>query len=126
MNMIGDFSSYTPWYVISSAKETYASFNLSSDCFKSFPSGHTNSAGCCYALLALPDLFEKFNNKKSKTILYISTVLYTALVGIYRIRVGAHFMSDVTIGGTLAYVSCQISRFIFITRKQKGVIQYEN
>ena len=35
-------------------------------------------------------------------------------------------MSDVTIGGTLAYVSCQISRFIFITRKQKGVMQYEN
>ena len=126
MNYIGDFSGYTPWYVISSAKETYGDVALSSDWFKSFPSGHTVSAGCCYVLLAIPDLFEKYNNKKSRVLFYIITVLYTGLVGFYRIRVGAHFMSDVTVGGTLAYIGAQLSRYIFITRKQKGVMQYEN
>ena len=120
MNLIGDFSGYTPWYVISSAKETYGDIALSSDWFKSFPSGHTVSAGCCYVLLSIPDLFEKYNNKKSRILVYVITIAYTALVGIYRIRVGAHFMSDVTIGGTLAYVCAQIGRHIFVLRNKKA------
>ena len=120
MNLIGDFSGYTPWYVISSAKETYGDIALSSDWFKSFPSGHTVSAGCCYVLLAVPDLFEKYNNKKSRVLFYVITIAYTALVGIYRIRVGAHFMSDVTIGGTLAYICAQIGRHIFVLRNKKA------
>ena len=119
MNLINDFSGFTPWYVVSSAKEEFASYNLISDSFKSFPSGHTFSAGCCYVLLAVPDIFEKYNKKKYRILSYVITVAYTALVGIYRIRVGAHFMSDVTVGGTMAYVACQVSRHIFTLKKEE-------
>lgn len=118
MNELGDFSGYTPWYVISSSKETFGDLTIS-DSFKSFPSGHTFSAGCCYFLLALPDLFEKFDNKKSRVLIYVFTVLYTGLVGFYRIRVGAHYMSDVTIGGTMAYMAAQGGRHMFTLKKKK-------
>ena len=117
MNELGDFTGYTPWYVISSAKETFGELTIS-DSFKSFPSGHTFSAGCCYVLLAVPDIFEKYNTKKYRVMSYVITVCYTGLVGLYRIRVGAHYLSDVTIGGTMAYVAAQVARYLFVTRKQ--------
>ena len=123
MNEIGDFTGYTPWYVISDAKNVYGDLVSTSDAFKSFPSGHTFSAGCCYVLLAVPDIFEKFNSKKYRILSYVITVCYTGLVGLYRIRVGAHYLSDVTIGGTIAYVAAQASRYIFITRKNKLLTQ---
>lgn len=121
MNELGDFGGYTAWYIISSAKETYGELTIS-DAFKSFPSGHTFSAGCCYVLLAVPDIFEKYNTKKYRIMSYIITVCYTGLVGLYRIRVGAHYLSDVTIGGTMAYVASQVARYIFVTRKNKKLI----
>ena len=123
MNEIGDFTGYAPWYVISDAKNVYGDLVSTSDAFKSFPSGHTFSAGCCYVLLAVPDIFEKFNSKKYRILSYVITVCYTGLVGLYRIRVGAHYLSDVTIGGTIAYVAAQASRYIFITRKNKLLTQ---
>lgn len=118
MNELGDFSGYTPWYVISSAKDVFGKDTIS-DAFKSFPSGHTFSAGCCYVLLSVPDIFEKYNSKKYRVLSYVITICYTGLVGLYRIRVGAHYLSDVTIGGTIAYVASQVARYIFVTRKNK-------
>ena len=121
MNEIGDFTGYTPWYVISDAKNIYGDLVSTSDAFKSFPSGHTFSAGCCYVLLAVPDIFEKFNSKKYRILSYVITVCYTGLVGLYRIRVGAHYLSDVTIGGTMAYLAAQVGRYLFVTRKNRLV-----
>ena len=54
------------WYGGKKAKEAVEALYpgvVSSDGFKSFPSGHTFSAGTIYALICLPDVFEKFNNK---------------------------------------------------------------
>lgn len=120
MNELGDFDGYTPWYIISNAKDTYGELTIS-DAFKSFPSGHTSSAGCCYVLLAVPDIFEKFNSKKYRVLSYVITVCYTGLVALYRIRVGAHYLSDVTIGGTMAYLAAQVGRYLFVTRKNRLV-----
>ncbi len=41
MHLIGDYSYYTPWYQISSAREQLSGLGLDGDYFKSFPSGHT-------------------------------------------------------------------------------------
>lgn len=121
MNEIGDFTGYTPWYVISDAKNIYGDLVSTSDAFKSFPSGHTFSAGCCYVLLAVPDIFEKYNTKKFRILSYVITVCYTGLVALYRIRVGAHYLSDVTIGGTMAYLAAQVGKYLFVTRKNRLV-----
>ena len=123
MTLIGnDFSYYTPWYVIGDAKEAVEALYpgvVSSDGFKSFPSGHTFSAGTIYALICLPDVFERFNNKKWRVLWYVIPICYTGIVAIGRIVAGAHFMSDVLIGGTLAYFGAELFRYIFITRKIK-------
>lgn len=119
------FDLYTPWYVINGkrklwdvagANETNTLYNFVSDACKSFPSGHTFSAGMVYTLLALPYLNKKFATKKSRAILWTVTICYTALVAISRIVAGAHYMSDVLVGGSLSFGGAMITREIFICR----------
>ena len=115
---------YTPWYisngqpsqaVLDSFKYTYGV----KDAFKSFPSGHTCSAGTVYALIMIPTLFG-YTGKKEKraatVACWVVPIVYTALVAISRIMVGAHYMSDVTFGGTLAFACMIISWEIFICK----------
>ena len=91
--------------------------DVPSDGFKSFPSGHTYAAGVSYALISLPYVCEKLNNKKGKLLCYLIPVLYTGLVAFYRIRVGAHFFSDVLVGGTLAFVFAELGRYFIFELK---------
>jgi len=121
MNSIGDFSYFTNWYVASNAKELVASmgYNVVNDGFKSFPSGHTFSAGISYVLICMPYLFKKYNTRKWHIIWYIIPICFTGLVGLSRIIVGAHFLSDVLVGGTIAYIAAEIFKYLFIVRKLK-------
>lgn len=79
------------------------------DAFKSFPSGHTCSAGTVYALIMIPDLFQLKHKKGAKIACWTVPIVYTGLIAISRIVVGAHYMSDVLIGGTLAFVCIAIA-----------------
>lgn len=119
----GQVKGYTKWFVINKQpsqdilnifKDTYGV----SDPFKSFPSGHTCSAGTVYALIMIPTLFDfKSKNKKGATLAcWLVPIIYTGLVAVSRIMVGAHYMSDVTFGGTLAFVSCVLMWEIFICK----------
>lgn len=132
MNYLGDFSLYTPWYVmngkrvmtaagvVASTPETKAAVVVASDACKSFPSGHTFSAGLVYTLLALPYLSERCNRRGVKLGLWLGTVAYTGIVAISRIVAGAHFMSDVLVGGTIPFVLTILLREIFF-RRFRGV-----
>lgn len=113
---------YTPWYIangqpdegiINSFVESYPG---ASDAFKSFPSGHTCAAGMSYALIMLPDVVDFKHKKAGKVACWATPVAITMLVAISRIVVGAHYMSDVTFGGTFAFVSFIIMREIFICK----------
>lgn len=117
----GKVQGYTPWYVINKQpsadvldafKNTYDGVK---DAFKSFPSGHTCAAGMLYSLMLLPSLFE-FKKKGTKVLCWVLPVALTMLVAISRIVCGAHYMSDVTFGGTIAFLSMMLSREIFICR----------
>ena len=119
----GELKGYTQWFVsngqpdeaiLQKFLETYGV----KDAFKSFPSGHTCSAGTLYTLIMIPTLFGfKEKNKKGATLAcWLVPILYTALVAISRIMVGAHYMSDVTFGGTLAFVCSVIMWEIFICK----------
>lgn len=86
-----------------------------SDAFKSFPSGHTCAAGMTYALIMLPDVLGT-KNKGLRALCWIFPVAFTGLVAISRIVVGAHFFSDVLMGGTIAFVCMMFAREAVIFR----------
>ncbi len=123
-NLIGAglVKGYTPWYIangqpdegiINSFVEAYPG---ASDAFKSFPSGHTCAAGMSYALIMLPDVVDFKHKKAGKIACWVTPIAITMLVAISRIVVGAHYMSDVTFGGTFAFISFIIMREIFICK----------
>lgn len=119
MNLINDFSYYTPWYMVSDAKHQLVEMNQSlGDAFKSFPSGHTYSAGVSYVLICMPFVNRKYDTPGWRRFWYILPIFYTGLVGFYRIVVGAHFMSDVLVGGTLAFLFASITKYFVYTRKE--------
>ena len=123
MHLIGDYSYFTPWYRISTARELLSGSGLVGDCFKSFPSGHTFSAGISYILTMVPDVFPCFGTQKGKILSYLIPICYTGFVGIFRIAAGAHFFSDVLVGGTLAYLAVQIFRYVFLGRSARRAEQ---
>ncbi len=129
MNVLGDESLYTPWYIFNGKRVSedprLIELGVQSNAYKSFPSGHTASSAAVYAFLCLPYIFDKFNNKKWKTILNVSTIAFTGYIAISRIVVGAHFYSDVLFGGTITYLSVFLGVIIVkailkkISNKQK-------
>ncbi len=120
----GDVAGFTRWYV-SNGQPNDGVINgfidnyMASDAFKSFPSGHTCAAATVYAIMLVPDLFElkgKRDGLGAKIACWCVPIAITMLVAISRIVCGAHYMSDVTFGGTIAFVCMMISREIFICR----------
>lgn len=117
MNTIGDFSKFTRWYVPNGQmdKDLMRQLFGTTDACKSFPSGHTCAAGMSYCLLMLIDVLD-IKSKRKKAALWIGTIAFTGIVAVSRIMVGAHFFSDVLMGGTIAFVSMVIFREIIIRK----------
>jgi membrane-associated phospholipid phosphatase len=129
MNVIGNFDYYTPWYVFNGKRYLSVSGEVVtgslakadrylglSDTFKSFPSGHTYAAAISYAAICLPDLFEFFQKKVAKILCWVCPIVLTGIVAIGRIMAGAHFFSDVLIGGTFAFLVIVLARELIILR----------
>lgn len=115
---IGGFDNFTRWYVVNGQhipKEEMKALFGTTDALKSFPSGHTCSAGTVYCLLMLLDVFA-VKSKGKRAVCWIAAIAYTGMVAVSRIIVGAHFFSDVLMGGTIAFVCMIISREIFICK----------
>ena len=115
---MGGFDNFTEWYKMNgqpdaSVLEAYEERYGVSDAFKSFPSGHTCAAGMTYALIMLPDIL-KMKNKPLRALCWIFPVLFTGLVAVSRIMVGAHYFSDVLFGGTIAFLSMMLAREIVV------------
>ena len=123
MNMYPDspdygFAKFARWYEHHGQwidKETMLSLFGTTDALRSFPSGHTNAAGASYMLPMLNDALH-IKNKGVRALLWICPVVITGLVAVSRIVVGAHFFSDVLVGGTCAFVCMIIAREIFICK----------
>ena len=123
MNMYPDdetygFAAFARWYEINGQwidKGTMSTLFGTTDALKSFPSGHTCAAAASYGFIMLGDALE-IKNKKVRAVLWIVPIVFTAAVAISRIVAGAHFMSDVLVGGTVAFVCMIIAREIFICK----------
>jgi membrane-associated phospholipid phosphatase len=88
------------------APNAFAKGNLpfiSEDISKSFPSGHETMAAIgFYSLVLLPYTTTYFNTKKWKALLIPLAIIGSGIVGVGRLMAGAHYLSDVTIGSTIA------------------------
>lgn len=117
MNYANDFSYYSRWYVLNGQpdKEWMRSFFSSTDACKSFPSGHTQSGSMIFCIIMLKDLLG-IKSKKITAVLWTVSILWTGAVALSRIMVGAHFFSDVLVGGTIGFVSVIIAREIIVCK----------
>lgn len=110
MNYLG-YNDYTDWFEINGAREIGG---LPSDACKSFPSGHTFSAGVIYTIICLPHLLPSWNKKWVKAVVWIASIAFTGTVAVSRIVVGAHFATDVLFGGTIAFLATILFREIIV------------
>lgn len=97
MISVTEGASFQPWWVIGSEMKTkLMALGVASEEFKSFPSGHTGCAACALLLAALPLLSDRLKGKE--TMLLWIGVAFTIVVAFSRIIMGAHFLTDVTVG----------------------------
>ncbi len=123
MNMYPDneqygFAAFARWYEAKGQwldDETKIELFGTADALKSFPSGHTCDAGMTYGLIMLNDALD-IKKKKVRALLWICPIIFTGLVATSRLVAGAHFMSDVLVGGTASFVTMIIAREIFILK----------
>lgn len=117
-NVVGGTSTgFTPWYMPALGKHDpgalYADLSGGkeySGAYKSFPSGHTAAAGISFAVIIIPEIFEKA--KKYKIWFYVLPAIYTVLVAVSRIVNRAHYLSDVLFGGTISVTSVFVFKYV--------------
>lgn len=117
---IGGFDNFTRWYVVNGKNHGYTKEELlaifgTTDACRSFPSGHTNAAGMSYMLIMLNDALG-IKSKRKRAAMWIIPLIITGSVAVSRIIVGAHYFSDVLVGGTTSFVTMIIFREIFICK----------
>ncbi|MFR5874938.1 MAG: phosphatase PAP2 family protein [Eubacterium sp.] len=86
----GSYEAFTAWY-----HPNGINGNMS------FPSGHTAGAGMSYLMMLLPFVSDKWMNRKN--LCFIIPLVYTSIVAFTRLVMGAHYLSDVTMGGALSF-----------------------
>ena len=78
----------------------YKTLDVDPEFFKSFPSGHTCGTACSIMVFSWFPLFFK-NTKKHQVMLFYIALAYTLIVAFSRMTLGAHFLSDIAMGGIL-------------------------
>lgn len=105
----GDISLFVPWYRIN----FFSGHN-------SFPSGHTANMAIIFAF----PLWLSAIGKSRRTVIfsYIVIGICTAAMAVSRIFIGAHFLSDITVGFYISFAATQAVRLILkkIYEKKAG------
>ncbi len=89
---------------------------LSSEEFKSFPSGHTSVSALLPVLACFLPLFYKKAEKWAIPCFYAGLV-WALLVAFTRMLVGAHFLSDIAMGGFLTFLCFIIANEVILRAK---------
>lgn len=88
---------FMPWWQLGSGlKETLIAAGVSAEEFKSFPSGHTANASVLMLLSFIPMIQPRL--AKKQTLLFGIGLAWTTLVALSRIVMGAHYLTDTTVG----------------------------
>lgn len=86
----GSFEDFTAWYHPNGINGN-----------KSFPSGHTAGAGMSYLMMFLPFVSKKWDSRRA--LCFVVPLVYTSVVAFTRLVMGAHYLSDVTVGGMVSF-----------------------
>lgn len=108
-NLDREYSQFTPWYIINGFNSKH-----------SFPSGHTGGAAMSYLLMLLPFVSEKC--RKYKTALFFTGFFYTSVVALTRLIMGAHYLSDVTVGGMISF-TCVVAAIAVYEKLETKIIK---
>lgn len=112
---------FRSWWQSGRGLKASLGLGAASDEFASLPSGH--SAYSMFAVFLFP-VFGDFVGKlrKYKPLLFALGFLWWAVTAFSRLTVGAHYLTDVTIGGlvtVLAYGAVTLAKRIYEKRKTK-------
>lgn len=111
-------AAFQPWWVIGcEMKELLISLGVAAEEFKSFPSGHSGNAACAMLLCVLPLISQKCRGKE--TLLFMIGAGFMLIVAFSRLIMGAHFLSDVTVGMSITFIIENIVVYIFIKRNKQ-------
>ena len=94
-----DISRFVPWYKI----DFFSGYN-------SFPSGHTANMAIIFAFPLWLAAIGK--SRKTVVISYVVIGICTAAMAISRIFIGAHFLSDITVGFYISFAATEAARLI--------------
>lgn len=111
----GSLDYYRNWWEVNSGvKELFP--NISSDNFKSCPSGHTASASCAFLIVLLPRFNEKMKGKE--VMLMIVAAIWALIVGFSRHLMGAHFLTDTSFAMMIVMIIFGVMYLIFFATKK--------
>ncbi|MBR5088108.1 MAG: phosphatase PAP2 family protein [Ruminiclostridium sp.] len=93
---------FQPWYLpFVGSDELIRELGLDWNNFRSFPSGHVLQS--MSLIFVLPPLAEIYGSRGNRNVLlYTAGTVFAVLVGISRMVMGAHFLSDICAGALLA------------------------
>ena len=128
LNSMSSDEFFTPWYIFNGKGKFESVIDLpgfGKDSVRSFPSGHTTAAGITYTLVALPFLFKRLNDFWGKFVVFFVALAYTGMVAYARILMGAHYLSDVVIGGSVSFLFTLIAiQILFVRKKIKPLADF--
>lgn len=102
----GSYDAFTPWYQINGINGN-----------KSFPSGHTAGAAMSYLILLLPYASAWWSKKRA--LCFAVPFVYTSAVAFTRLVMGAHYLSDVAMGGIVGFTTVLIALLVLEKHRQK-------
>lgn len=106
MRSIDSIEQFKYWYQINGP--------MNSEEFKSFPSGHTANG---FVMLAYSMFVPAIDRKKTMGMIGFAT-LWGICVALSRVILGAHFLSDVVVGGYVTIVAFYVLRMLFLRKKE--------
>ena len=112
---------FCPWYqAFPGAEEFMAAFGIEKDAFKSFPSGHSLQAAALLAsYYGLSLVYPRLRQKLGLAL--VVTIVFALVVMSCRMILGAHFLSDVSVGALLSAVA-----FLILMALQKPAQQEDS
>lgn len=106
------------WWEAFPNYKDYVLGNVTSEEFKSFPSGHVGTSTVILSLQYIPMFFGIKINRKTRIFLIISAI-YPLLLAYTRMLCGAHFLSDVSMGGLIGCVVFAITHSILYKKLEQ-------